>query len=485
MLPPPAPPQQRDTTGSHEPVATAGDHPSHLDAGVVQERLRRQLDFTRTITKSLGEGVIALNAGGRLTFMNPAAERMLGWTGGELLGRVAHDVIHPRLPDNAPINRSDCPICAATRVSSVTYNEDDSFVRRDGTPFSVAYTSSPIVDGDRVTGAVVAFRDLSAQKRADAERAHLLSAERRARAASEAAETQLRTVIDVSPVPMAILDPDGRVRTWNRASEGTFGWPPDDVIGLVPPQFPEAFLSTWDALLAGVEAGSREPEIEVEGRRRDGGKLDLVVSFAPLFDALNRNSGFVMVTADMTARKQAERQLAYQAMHDSLTDLPNRVLLLDRLNQAVRAGQRERETFALLFIDLDHFKDVNDTFGHHTGDLLLQQVASRLRSVLRDSDTVARLGGDEFAILLLGTDAAGATLTAEKILAALVPPVKADNHILTVGGSIGISLFPDHATTELGLMQRADIAMYTAKHGKLGVSMYLDIDPGDEAKRVG
>jgi len=162
-------------------------------------------------------------------------------------------------------------------------------------------------------------------------------------------------------------------------------------------------------------------------------------------------------------RKEAEEALRRQALHDVLTGLPNRALLHDRLEQALRAADRDNTVLALLLIDLDRFKTINDTLGHHQGDLLLREVAARLRSVLRQRDTVARLGGDEFAALLPGDDEDGATRTARKILAALAAPVVAEGRRFVVGASIGVALYPAHGTDAATLLRCADAAMYAAK----------------------
>ena len=162
-------------------------------------------------------------------------------------------------------------------------------------------------------------------------------------------------------------------------------------------------------------------------------------------------------------RKEAEEALRRQALHDVLTGLPNRALLHDRLEQALRAAGRDNTGLALLMIDLDGFKTINDTLGHHQGDLLLREVGARLRAVLRQRDTVARLGGDEFVALLPGDDGGGATRTARKILAALAEPVVAEGRRLVVGASIGVALYPAHGTDAVTLLRRADAAMYAAK----------------------
>jgi diguanylate cyclase (GGDEF)-like protein len=179
----------------------------------------------------------------------------------------------------------------------------------------------------------------------------------------------------------------------------------------------------------------------------------------------------VMVhTEDVTERKRAETALAHQALHDSLTGLPNRVLLGDRLEQAVLVAEREDRELALLVLDLDRFKEVNDTLGHHAGDRLLQEVGRRLRGALRASDTVARLGGDEFAVVLPGsTDAPGA---AAKLLHALESPFVLEGHTLALGGSIGIAQYPAHGVTVESLLRSADIAMYAAKRGRSGHAVY-------------
>jgi diguanylate cyclase (GGDEF)-like protein len=172
------------------------------------------------------------------------------------------------------------------------------------------------------------------------------------------------------------------------------------------------------------------------------------------------------------SRKRAEARLTYLAYHDVLTDLPNRALLHDRLQQAILAGQRAHEPVALIVLDLDGFKTINDSLGHDAGDRALQQVASRLRTLLREADTVARLGGDEFALMLPFTDSEGASLTANKVLQELYRPLVVDGRTFVVTGSLGIACFPDHGSTAETLLQKADIAMYVAKSGGFGYAVY-------------
>jgi diguanylate cyclase (GGDEF)-like protein len=171
-------------------------------------------------------------------------------------------------------------------------------------------------------------------------------------------------------------------------------------------------------------------------------------------------------------RHLASQRVAYLAYHDSLTDLPNRALFLDRLQQAILRSHRDEKGLAVLLIDLDGFKEINDALGHHAGDLVLQEVAARLRGALRASDTVARLGGDEFAVLLPATDVNRAELAARKILHDLQHPFVADGRPLMVSASIGIAGVPWHAATSDEVLQRADSAMYTAKNDKTGYVVY-------------
>ena len=171
--------------------------------------------------------------------------------------------------------------------------------------------------------------------------------------------------------------------------------------------------------------------------------------------------------------ERATEQLRHQALHDVLTGLPNRVLLHERIEQSILALRRYGKGFAVLLLDLDGFKEINDTFGHHTGDVLLAKVGARLRAGLRATDTIARLGGDEFAVLLTSLDALGdAERIANQLLAALAQPFPVDDHRLVVGGSIGIVHCPEHGTDPTTLMRHADIAMYSAKAAHAGVRTY-------------
>jgi diguanylate cyclase (GGDEF)-like protein len=171
-------------------------------------------------------------------------------------------------------------------------------------------------------------------------------------------------------------------------------------------------------------------------------------------------------------RRRVEARLAHLAYHDPLTDLPNRALLHDRLDQATRIATREKSTLALLLLDLNGFKEINDTLGHHAGDRVLQCVASRLRATLREADTVARLGGDEFAVLLPFADLDGALLTAQKLLQEVEQPCVIDHRSLSVRASLGIASFPEHGASADTLLQKADVAMYVAKTDGVGISVY-------------
>jgi len=171
-------------------------------------------------------------------------------------------------------------------------------------------------------------------------------------------------------------------------------------------------------------------------------------------------------------RRRVEQRLAYLAYHDALTDLPNRLLLQDRLAQALRVATRTNSAVALLLLDLNGFKAINDTLGHHAGDRVLQCVASRMRGMLRGADTVARLGGDEFAVVLPVTDVDGALLTAEKVLQEIEQPCMIEHRPLSVRASLGIACFPEHGRSAGTLLERADVAMYVAKSDGVGIAVY-------------
>ncbi len=180
------------------------------------------------------------------------------------------------------------------------------------------------------------------------------------------------------------------------------------------------------------------------------------------------------ISTDISKRKEAEEHLQHMAQFDALTHLPNRALFNDRLRQAIAAAQRNKKRLALMFIDLDKFKPVNDTYGHGVGDLLLQEVAQRIQDCLRESDTAARVGGDEFVILLPDIETQGdASKVGEKIRHSLNQPFELAGHILTIGSSIGIAVYPQHGREDKLLVKSADIAMYHAKKsGRNNVKIY-------------
>jgi diguanylate cyclase (GGDEF)-like protein/PAS domain S-box-containing protein len=296
-----------------------------------------------------------------------------------------------------------------------------------------------------------------------------------AEAPLRASETRFRTIAEMAREGIITIDEESRILFVNQAAESIFGYREDELLGqsltmLMPESLRHAHYGGVKRFIATGGRRVRWENLEFPGLRKDGTEIALEISLAEVSQGDERLfTGFVR---DITQQKREESALVYQALHDALTDLPNRNLLQERLNRAILVSHRHSNQLALLFMDLDRFKDVNDTFGHHCGDQLLQQVAGRLVRTLRESDTVARLGGDEFAMLLPSTEERGAILTANRILGALKTSFEVDGHSFDIGASIGIAHYPQHGGDAATLMRRADVAMYAAKRASSGYAIY-------------
>ena len=302
-------------------------------------------------------------------------------------------------------------------------------------------------------------------------------------------ETYLRAVMDNVAEGIVTVDAEGFVQSFNPAAERLFDYSFDEMIGrpfrvlLADRQgVANGSLSSYHVDLVDGQRTTSTPKLTT-GKRSDGATFPMEMTVSEMrFDAQQR---FIISMRDIAERKQWEEALEHQALYDALTDLPNRSLLRDRLQQAVQATQRDGGHFALLVMDLDRFKDVNDTFGHHYGDLLLQQIGPRLRTSLREDATIARLGGDEFAVILSTTgDVFGASLIAGQLLRALERPFLVAGRSFNVGASIGIAVCPSQGQDPDTLLRRADIAMYVAKRSHKGYAVFSDQDERN-ARRVG
>ena len=272
-------------------------------------------------------------------------------------------------------------------------------------------------------------------------------------------------VIDSMLEAVVITDPAGTIQTVNTAFCRITGHAPKEVIGQNPRilksgRHPNPFYKKmWASILS---SGSWQGEIC--NRRKNGELYNEWLTISSVRDDQGKVTHYVGVFTDISRRKKAEEKIRHMAYYDGLTDLPNRALFRERLNQAINHAGEGRRPMAVLLVDLDRVKLINDTLGHDVGDRLLKAVAGRLSSCLREEDMVARLGGDEFMILLADLPASqGAAHVAKKILEALKPPFHIDEHELFVTASVGVSLYPEDGADADTLLKNADTAMYRAK----------------------
>lgn len=286
----------------------------------------------------------------------------------------------------------------------------------------------------------------------------------------KASEQRMRQMLDHIPTAIACFTAgrDPRLLFLNRQFVRLFGYSLEDIPD-VDAWVQRSFVAEpglverlpWKRGGEPAPTGSGIDEaIESDMRCRDGSVRAVLLSAAVINDML------LVSFADITERKEIELRLRHMAQHDALTRLPNRTLFDEHLHAALSLARREKTRFGLMFIDLDHFKEVNDSLGHRIGDLLLQEASERLQRSVRESDITARIGGDEFVVLLRNVqDGAAALMVAEKVGARLSQPFIIESHRCSISASIGVALYPDHGKEPIELTRNADTAMYRAKEG--------------------
>lgn len=424
---------------------------------VAERTLRQSEEQVRLLLNSTGEAIYGIDLEGGCTFANPSCLRMLGYAEmEELLGKNMHWLVHHSYPGGRPMDVEECRIFQAIRKGREVHADDEVLWRADGTSFPAEYWSYPQMVNGEVCGAVVTFIDITERKHAE----ELLAVERR----------RLAYILEGT---------NAGTWEWNvQTGETIFNERWAEMIGYTLGELAPVSIDTWmrfahpDDLKAShalLEKHFRKElayyECELRMRRKDG-RWIWVLDRGRVATWTDDGKPLVMsgTHQEITQRKLFEEQIQHMATHDGLTDLPSLRLARDRLSMSLGMARRHNTMAAVMFIDLDGFKTVNDTLGHDAGDHVLKQVAQRLLSCVRETDTVARVGGDEFLFIASGLqNSENAALIADKIIQTLSQPVIFNGQRTAIGASIGIALFPGDGDDGDRLIKLADKAMYEAK----------------------
>lgn len=400
----------------------------------------------------------------RFSYVNEGAIRQVGYTRQELLTMtpldIKTDVNEPRFREMlAPLLRGD--------ISTLRFTTEHRHKNGHTTPVEI--NLQYIQPAGEPARLIALVRDISERLEADL--------------ALKQSEARLRAIVNVAPVPFVLYDDADNITLVNAAFVDTFGYRLEDIPTIQAwetkaypnPSYRQIAIRLWQThedLLSRHETSGDALELKVVCK--DGSSKTVLANSAALTGPLADTH--VVVLYDITERKRSEQLIWQQANFDTLTHLPNRAMLQDRLSQEMKRSDRTLKPMALLLIDLDQFKEVNDVLGHEAGDQLLQQAAQRLSNCVRTTDMVARLGGDEFTVIISeATNTSDLDLIAQKIIDELAAPVHLGAETVHVSASIGISLYPSDAATADALMKSADQAMYAAK--RLGRNRYNYFTP--------
>jgi diguanylate cyclase (GGDEF)-like protein/PAS domain S-box-containing protein len=410
----------------------------------VTESKRAEADL-RKLSRVLEQSpasVVITNTDGIIEYVNPRFEKVSGYSASEAIGQ------NPRFLKSGDKTKQEYQEIWANLMVGKEWRGMFHNKRKDGSIYWESASISPLRDErGNITHFIAVKEDITAQKRA---------------------EDQLRmnaTVFETTTEGIMVTDEDNRIKTVNPAFSRITGYSQDEVLGRMPNMLSSGrhnkafYEKLWESVLEKSYWSG-----EVWNRRKDGSVFPEWLSISAIKDDQGLVKEYVAVFSDITKHKKDEEQIRYQANYDALTGLPNRSLLSDRLSQAIVAAHRESWMLAVLFVDLDHFKVVNDTFGHVVGDELLQLVSTRIKACLRESDTVARFGGDEFIILLQDvTEMDSVAFVAHNIIEHITRVYSLYGRDIFIGASIGITVYPDDAMNADSLLRNADMAMYQAK----------------------
>jgi diguanylate cyclase (GGDEF)-like protein/PAS domain S-box-containing protein len=346
----------------------------------------------------------------------------------------------------------------------------DEIRLKDGRTFD-QYSSPLITGNNRLHGRIWYFRDITERKRAES--------------AVQQAEEKYRTIFEDSVVGIFQASPEGRPISINRALAQLHGFDsPEQFIAEVP-HIAERLFVDPNRMIELAKIVARENIVrgaEVEVYTKDHKRKWILTNMRAVRAAWNHIAYYEGTVEDITERKAAEARIQYLAFYDALTELPHRALLQDRLGNALADAGRRDEKVALLFLDLDRFKIINDSCGHSFGDLVLKEVAGRLKECTQAQDTVARVGGDEFLIMLSGVeDVAAAAIAADRVMRMMSVEFAIEGHSLATTCSIGISIFPEHGSDGETLIKNADAAMHSAKEEGRNLVRFFSKEMNDEA----
>jgi diguanylate cyclase (GGDEF)-like protein/PAS domain S-box-containing protein len=409
-----------------------------------RRRTARQLHLRSAALEAAATGIVITDRHGAIVWANHAFTTMTGYSKEEVLGK------NPRLLKSGEQPESYYAELWSTISQGKVWQGEIVNRRKDGTTYTEEMTITPVTQdlGSATDTHFIAIKqDITERKKSEEELQRLAS------------------IVEFSEDAIIGKNIDGVITSWNRGAEKIYGYTRDEVVGrdlsfLLPPERQAEIQAIMERVLSGQPIEC----LETQRLTRIGSAIDVSLSVSPIKDASGHIAGASTIARDITQRKAAEKQIQFLAYYDALTGLPNRTLLQDRLTRALASARRRKDKVALLFLDLDRFKTINDSLGHSVGDLVLQQVAERLKKWAREQDTVARVGGDEFLIVLTAVkEPADAAVAAERLMNTMNAAYVVQGHSLGISCSVGISIFPEHGAEGETLIKNADAAMYSAK----------------------
>ncbi len=445
-----------DTEG--KPVRSLGTVQDITDRMFAENTLRESEARYRAVTYTASDAIITVTSAGTIVGWNRGAEVIFGYKEAEINGQPLLRLMPPRYHARHLAGMKRVLSGEGPHVIGIRTVELEG-LRKDGSefPLELSLAKWESSGGQFFTGIL---RDITARKKDEI--------------ALKDSESRFRFMLENSPIAARITNlASGRVVFANQRYASLIDSRPDEVIGINPEQYyahRQDYADVLDRLGKGERVTNRLIELLIHNEHER-----TKWALASYLQLEYQNEPAVLGWFyDITDRKEMEEQVQHLAYHDPLTDLPNRMLFSDRLQQSLAIARRDQACLALMFIDLDRFKPINDRFGHDVGDLLLKEVAQRIQVCLRESDTVARIGGDEFVVLLpLIRMERDAREVAEKIRHTLNQPFDLADHSMSISSCTGIAIYPDHGSDEKQLIKNADAAMYYAKSvGRDNVQIY-------------